>query len=150
MNAELNSHLVEEAKKQGVHRYVVGAVVAKNARVLLLQRPQEDFMGGIYELPSGKVEAGETLSDALYREIEEETGLKIEKIDKYLGHFDYESKSGKATRQFNYVVTVFEPTEIQLQEHDKYVWINRNQLEQCPVTESVKSVLSLFWAEVEK
>lgn len=149
MYAKLNFHLVEEAKKQGVHRYVVGAVVAKKSRVLLLQRPQDDFMGGIYELPSGKVEPGETLSAALQREIEEETRLKIEKIDQYLGHFDYQSKSGKATRQFNYVVTVQEPAEIRLQEHDNFIWVDRNQLEQFPVTESVKSVLGLFWLEGE-
>ena len=102
-------------------------------------------MGGIYELPSGRVEDGESLDIALYREVEEETGLKIREIKRYLGHFDYESKSRKKTRQFNFVVIVGEPLEIKLQEHDNYAWANKDQLQQYPITDSVKKILDSFF-----
>jgi 8-oxo-dGTP diphosphatase len=147
MDKSLYENLVKEAKLNGINRYVVGAVILRNERVLLLERPKDDFMGGIYELPSGKVEGGESLDVALYREVEEETGLRIREIKKYLGHFDYESKSGKKTRQFNFAVTVEEPLEVRLKEHEDYVWVDKNQLYEYPVTDSVKQVLGSFWGE---
>jgi 8-oxo-dGTP diphosphatase len=108
-----------------------------------LKRPSDDFLGGIYELPSGKVEEGETLLDALHREVNEETGLKIEKIKEYAGSFDYVSKSGKKTRQFNFIVTIKFPVNIVLQEHDNFVWASNKQLTKYAVTDSVKKILNL-------
>ena len=93
MEKSFYENLIKEAQKFKINRYVVGAVIQKNSSILLLKRPKDDFMGGIYELPSGKVEENEPLDEALYREVEEETGLKVKEIKKYLGHFDYESKS---------------------------------------------------------
>ena len=138
---------MKEAQQSGINRYVVGAIIQRDTSVLLLERPKDDFMGGIYELPSGRVEDGESFDIALYREVEEETGLRIKEIKKYLGHFDYESKSGKKTRQFNFAVTVGEPLEIKLQEHNNYAWANKDQLQQYPVTDSVRQVLGSFWGE---
>jgi len=120
-------------------------VVLIDCRVLLLQRPESDYMGGIYELPSGQVERGETLQAALARELEEETGLQIAQITGYLGHFDYPSGSGRPTRQFNFQVAVQTPFEIQLQEHVRYAWAGRDELGQFRVTDSVRNVLDLVW-----
>jgi len=138
-------NLMKGVQEDGINRYVVGAVIQRDSSVLLLKRPKDDFMGGIYELPSGRVEDGESLDIALYREVEEETGLKIREIKRYLGHFDYESKSGEKTRQFNFAVTVGESLEIKLQEHDNYAWANKDQLQQYPITDSVKQILDSFF-----
>jgi len=147
MNKSFYENLIKKAQDNRINRYVVGAVVQKDSSVLLLERPKDDFMGGIYELPSGKVEDNESLDAALYREVEEETGLRIIEVSRYLGHFDYESKSGKKTRQFNFVVNCGDPLEIKLQEHDNYAWADKNQLFQYSVTESVKQILGLFWKD---
>jgi 8-oxo-dGTP diphosphatase len=147
MDKNFYENLIKEAKRVGIKRYVVGALIQKDSLVLLLERPKDDFMGGIYELPSGKVEDSESLDIALYREVEEETGLRIREIKRYLGHFDYEYKSRKKTRQFNFAVIVEEPIRIKLQEHDNYAWVNKNQLHLYPITDSVKKLLYLFWGE---
>ena len=147
MNRKFYENLMKETQEAGINRYVVGAVIARNSTVLLLERPKDDFIGGIYELPSGRVEEGESLDIALHREVEEETSLKIRKIIRYLGHFDYKSKSGKKTRQFNFAVTVGEPLEIKLQEHKNYAWVSKEGLHQYPVTDSVKQILGSFWGE---
>ena len=65
------------------------------ASLLLLKRPEADFMGGIWELPSGKVELNEALDDALIQEVKEETGLTVTGRPDHLGSFDYQSGSGK-------------------------------------------------------
>ena len=137
--------MTRKADEDGIKRYVVAAVIVDESRVLLLQRPEDDFMGGIYEIPGGKVEAGETLDTALLREVEEETGLEVSRIVRYVGHFDYESKSGKKTRQFNFAVSVNSPLEIKLAEHDNYAWSRMEELDKYQVTDSVKEVLNNYW-----
>lgn len=64
----------------GIQQQVVGAVIDVDDRILLLQRPTDDFRGGTWELPSGKVEPGEDLLAALHREVTEETNLTIADI----------------------------------------------------------------------
>ncbi|MGL5825214.1 MAG: NUDIX domain-containing protein [Nocardioides sp.] len=138
----LVAQLADEAERDGVQQLVVGAVVQNDGKVLLLQRPEDDFMGGIFELPSGKVEPGETLDVALARETKEETGLDIATIHDYLGSFDYTSGSGKKSRQFSFSVQVTSHGPVQLQEHDAYTWAPLT--EDLPVTDAVKDVLNRY------
>lgn len=111
--------LVAESQKDGVQKLVVGAVIRRDDKFLLLERLPSDFMGGLVELPSGTVDAGENLLMALTREVQEETGLAVTSVLTYLGSFDYTSSSGKKTRQFNFLVETgqgevkLEPTEHQ-------------------------------------
>lgn len=56
--------------------YVVAvAMVDKDGRVLLAQRPPGKNMAGLWEFPGGKIEQGETPEAALVRELREELGI---------------------------------------------------------------------------
>jgi A/G-specific adenine glycosylase len=58
--------------------YLVTAAVIQNGdRVLIARRPEKGLLGGLWEFPGGKVEAGESLPQALTREIREELGVEI-------------------------------------------------------------------------
>ncbi|MBN1877291.1 MAG: NUDIX domain-containing protein, partial [Anaerolineae bacterium] len=60
------------------HYDVAAAVILReNSTVLVAQRCHEDMLGGLWEFPGGKCEAGETLPDALHRELQEEMGIDI-------------------------------------------------------------------------
>jgi 8-oxo-dGTP diphosphatase len=57
---------------------VVAAVIRRDGRILVAQRPAEGPRAGKWEFPGGKVEEGESEPEALRREIAEELGCGIE------------------------------------------------------------------------
>jgi ADP-ribose pyrophosphatase YjhB (NUDIX family) len=57
----------------------VSAAIIRDGKVLIVQRANPPARG-IHTLPGGMVESGETLAEALRREIEEETGLIVEPV----------------------------------------------------------------------
>lgn len=52
------------------------ALIDRDGRVLLAQRPEGKSMAGLWEFPGGKVEGGETPEAALVRELHEELGIE--------------------------------------------------------------------------
>lgn len=65
---------------------VVAALIRKNNKFFLCRRKEEDNFGGLWEFPGGGVEEGETLFQAIEREIKEETDLTI-KADNFIAEF---------------------------------------------------------------
>ena len=55
----------------------VSAAIFRDGKVLLVRRARSPGKG-FYSLPGGRVEFGESLHGALHREVDEETGLKVE------------------------------------------------------------------------
>jgi 8-oxo-dGTP diphosphatase len=79
----------------------VGGVVIHEGRVLLIKRGQEPLLGR-WVIPGGRVELGETLEEALVREILEETSIHA-RPKEILTVFDRIEKSGGEVR-FHYVI----------------------------------------------
>jgi mutator protein MutT len=76
---------------------VLGAVVERAdgaARVLITRRRARDVYGGLWELPGGKVEAGETLHEALQRELGEELGISV-KVGRALPVITHDGDGGR-------------------------------------------------------
>jgi 8-oxo-dGTP diphosphatase len=57
----------------------VSASIFRDDKILLVRRARQPA-SGLYTLPGGRVEFGETLTEALHREIREETSLSIDII----------------------------------------------------------------------
>jgi len=72
----------------------VAAIVNKNNEVLISQRSVASHQGGLWEFPGGKLEPGETVQQALKREIKEELGLRLESfrpLIKVIHHYTEQS-----------------------------------------------------------
>ncbi|ANI98794.1 CTP pyrophosphohydrolase [Polynucleobacter wuianus] len=65
-----------------IHRPVTevaaGILIDQSGRYLLGQRPAGKPYAGYWEVPGGKIEKGETVFDALKRELQEELGINIQ------------------------------------------------------------------------
>ncbi len=55
----------------------VGVIYREDGCVFIQRRPEEGLLGGLWEFPGGKQEAGETMEEACRREIFEEVGVEV-------------------------------------------------------------------------
>lgn len=61
----------------------VGILVRPDGQFLLTTRPPGKSYAGHWEFPGGKFEAGETVEDALARELHEELGIHVQHIERW-------------------------------------------------------------------
>ena len=106
---------------------VACALLDRDARVLLAQRPKSKSMPDYWEFPGGKVEAGETPEQALRRELEEELGIQTD--DSCLAPFGFTSH---AYEDFHllmplYLCRVWQGV-VQAREGQALRWVEKNAL----------------------
>lgn len=68
---------VKTPKAPTPHHTVTAAVIQRNGRVLIAQRPNHGLLGGMWEFPGGVQQPGENLASCLQREIREELDVEI-------------------------------------------------------------------------
>lgn len=94
-------------------------------RVLLVQRASHDSMPNRWEIPGGAVDDGETILAGLAREVWEESGLKVKRLEAVVWEGDvFRTRSGKHVCKFTFVVEAENSSEVKLDpnEHQDYVW----------------------------
>lgn len=64
---------------------VVAGVIRRDGKVLIAQRPGHKRHGLMWEFPGGKVRPGESVEEALRRELREELGLIVTAVEQVLG-----------------------------------------------------------------
>ncbi len=122
----------------------IGAVVIHRNRLLLVKR-KHDPNRGKWAIPGGSVELGETLQEAVEREIKEETGLRV-KAGEPIYVFDYiERDEGKGIR-FHYVIVDLSAklTGGKLRPSDDAAdagWFTAQQIRKLGITESTRVFL---------
>ena len=72
----------------------VGVLIDDGGRVLITRRANDAHQGGLWEFPGGKVEVGESVLEALDRELQEELGTTVLSSEPLLEiRHDYSDKS---------------------------------------------------------
>ncbi|MFD0899075.1 NUDIX domain-containing protein [Actinomadura sediminis] len=142
--------LRRDAERDGIEKLVVGAVVHTGGRVLVLRRSLDDpFLPGIEELPSGGVEPGEDLLDALRRELAEEIGRAgpLTLDPGFVACFDYVSGSGRKARQFTFALASDGRPIVLSSEHTAHRWLHPSDLGASDITpETARTIRA--WAEM--
>jgi 8-oxo-dGTP diphosphatase len=119
--------MIEKRKRH--QQILVGGFIVMDQKILLLRRaPGVHFLPDIWEVPSGKVEHGETLREALVREIREETGLEV-RIGRVCSVREYTTTSDAMTIycvQINFACLLhLGVPDINLsREHSEWTWID--------------------------
>jgi ADP-ribose pyrophosphatase YjhB (NUDIX family) len=83
----------------------VGAVVVRDGRALIIKRAHEPRKGE-WSLPGGLLELGESLTDAVRREIKEETALDIE-VGPIIETFDRVHRDDAGRIRYHFVIIDF-------------------------------------------
>jgi 8-oxo-dGTP diphosphatase len=76
----VKSGTLRKAKKTDL---VVSALIRDNGRVLLVKRKKNKSFPGFWGVPTGKVNPGEELEEAIKREVKEDTNLRVEVLEPY-------------------------------------------------------------------
>jgi len=69
--------MAPESFSRNVIEVAAGILIDDRGRVLLMQRLPGKHLAGLWEFPGGKIEAGETIDEALIRELNEELGIEV-------------------------------------------------------------------------
>jgi ADP-ribose pyrophosphatase YjhB (NUDIX family) len=119
----------------------VGAVVKDaRGRLLLIKRGHEPG-AGLWSLPGGRIEAGETDAEALVREMLEETGLTVEP-GALLGRVRRPGLSGTVIDIRDYAATVTGGTLRAGDDAADARWVRPEDMSTLPLTEGLAEILA--------
>jgi ADP-ribose pyrophosphatase YjhB (NUDIX family) len=123
----------------------VSAAIFRCGQVLLVKRARPPATG-VYTLPGGVVEAGETLRDAVMREVMEETSLTVDPVA-LAGHRDVvvRDEEGRVHRHFvvlpfaaRWVAGEFSPSE----ELAEGYWVNPRDIAGLKTTDGLPDIVA--------
>ena len=100
---------------------VTAGVIYYQNKILIAQRRKDKSLGGFWEFPGGKMEAGETCEQTLAREIKEEFDIDIQ-VGKYLFEHTHHYEN------FDLKMYVYEATwkgngKITICDHEQYAFV---------------------------
>jgi len=106
----------------------VGALIRDEANRVFVQRrsPHRRLLPGAWDIVGGHVEDGETAEAALAREIHEETGWSLRRIEAVIADWEWQH-NGLVRREFDYLVEVsgdLRRPRLAPAEHDDYNWVS--------------------------
>jgi 8-oxo-dGTP diphosphatase len=104
---------------------VVGGAVVRDGRLLAVRRTRPIELRGRWELPGGKVDAGETRDAALARELHEELGIRV-RVDEWLPTTVPIGEGPLRLAVALVTVTDGEPSPV---EHDAMRWLAPDELD---------------------
>ena len=107
-------------------KQVVAALILRGDEIVCCQRTEHQSLPLKWEFPGGKIEAGETPSQALRRELEEELGI-VAKIGREITQILNTYQNGNSVKLHFYVIEGYN-TELQNRIFRDVRWVKRSEL----------------------
>ncbi len=119
----------------------VGAVIKDDQGRLLLIKRVHAPGAGLWSLPGGRIEPGETDAEALVREMREETGLAVQ-TGRLIGTVRRPGQGGDVLDIRDYAATVTGGTLRAGDDAAEARWVADSELESLPITEGLVEALT--------
>jgi 8-oxo-dGTP diphosphatase len=111
-----------------IQKIVASAFIHKDGKLLIARRAlTESFLPGVYEMPGGHIEFGETMEEGLAREIKEELHVDV-KIGEPFYVFTTTDSEIQHTIEVDYFATLIDPNqniELNPEDHSEFRWVDR-------------------------
>ena len=120
---------------------VVAAIIKKGNLYLVTQRNKDKYMGLKWEFPGGKVEANETLQEALTREIYEELNININVYEKIA---EEKYKDSEINIVLHYFLCSIKDGDISLNEHEAMEWVDKTDFDKYDFVVGDGNITSLI------
>lgn len=124
----------------------VSAAIFRNSNVLVVRRARSPALN-LYTLPGGAVELGESLTDAVVREVREETSLSIEPVT-LAGHREVIARDAQGRIERHFVILCFaarwragEP--VLNDELDDAIWVDPSELGAYRTTVGLAEIVAM-------
>jgi len=130
----------------------VSAAIIRDGRVLIVRRARPP-MRGVFTLPGGVVEAGETLHEALVREIREETSLAIAPVA-LAGHREVIARDAEGKVERHFIILAFAARwlsgEPKLNEElAEARWLRPDEIAPLKTTEGLREIIAAAFERME-
>ncbi len=128
------------------------AAIMRNGKVLVVRRARAPA-NGVFSLPGGVVETGETLHEAVAREVREETGLTIEPVA--LAGFRETIVRDKENRvERHFVILPFAARWIAgepmlNEELSEWRWVDQDELATLPTTPGLAAIVAAAFEQLK-
>jgi 8-oxo-dGTP diphosphatase len=125
----------------------VACIIAAKGCIFIARRLPGGAMGGRWEFPGGKVEAGEDPIAAVHREFREEFASEVT-VGALLGTAEFEHR-GTRRQLFAYeVLPISKPEDFILTEHSEWEWVHPREITRRPFVDSDLLLLDTVMAYV--
>lgn len=118
------------------------AVVVHEGRVLIGRRPADVPLAGYWEFPGGKIQVGETPSEAAARECREETGLAI-RVGQAYPEIEHEYEHGSVQLHF-FAAT---PVDAAAEPSAPFRWVPLTELREYRFPDANREVIDRLLAD---
>lgn len=136
---------MDDGRYPQVPRVGVGAFVVKDDRVLLVKRAKAPSLG-LWAIPGGRVELGETLERAAERETLEETGIIVKVRGEPVFWFDFIERDEQGRVLYHYVIVDFRADYVSGNpaagdDAGQVAWVAADEMDKLPVNPPTRRLL---------